>query len=67
MFSSELLLNQILLLYQLFFVCFFFSPVKKAKLAIIISFAYNPEWAYIEKYNVVLKEKILEINEWWNK
>lgn len=56
MFSSELLLNQILLLYQLFFF-FFFSATKKAKLAIIISFAYNPEWAYIEKYNVVLKKK----------
>lgn len=55
MFSSELLLNQILLLYQLFLFAFFPS-IRKAKLAIIISFAYNPEWAYIEKYNVVLKK-----------
>lgn len=55
MLSSELQLNQILLLHQLFFVSFFL--IKKAKLAIIISFAYNPEWAYIEKYNVVLKKK----------
>jgi len=55
MLSSELWLNQILLPYQLFFVCFFFF-LKKVKLAIIISFAYNPEWAYTEKYNVVLKK-----------
>lgn len=64
MFSSELLLNQILLLYQLFFFFLLFPPIKRAKLAIIISFAYNTEWAYIEKYNVVLKKKKNPGDKW---